>query len=116
MTTTTTNPFNPFPDVALPAGAVRVREWEWPNRTGHEKPLRYFDGTMRTVERLCGSDIEVQIEGTQFSDGNIERLVRVTFPGFHGGDDVLTADQARNLSAALAAAADELDALGTTST
>lgn len=99
---------NPFPDVPLPAGAVRVCEWEHPDLTGYTKPSRYFDGMVRQAERLCGSDIEVQIEGTQFADGSVERLVRVVKVG---GDDALTADQARNLSTALAAPVDELDRL-----
>jgi hypothetical protein len=103
---TTATTINPFPDVPMPVGAVRVSEWEWPNRTGHEKPSRYFVGTVRPVERLCGSDIEVRIEGTQFADGSIERLVRVVAVG---GDDVRTIDQARNLSIALAAAAEEAE-------
>ena len=40
--------------------------------------------------------------------GAVERLVRVAFVGC---DDALTIDQARNLSIALTAAADELDRL-----
>jgi hypothetical protein len=96
----------------LPAQSERARG-STPDRTGYPKPSRYFDGTMRTAERLCGSPIQIEIEGTQFASGDIERLVRCAFIGH--GDDVLTADQARELARALSAAADELDALGTTS-
>lgn len=67
------------PDVPLPAGAVKVFEWEHPDITGLPQPVRYFDGTLRvvTIEQPTTQDVEVQVQGTQWADGAVEREIVV---------------------------------------
>jgi len=67
-----------------------------------ELELRCFDGTSWVVKRDDKDrDTVVLIDGTQWADGRIERSISV--------DDDLTVEQARQLAAALTAAADEAD-------
>jgi hypothetical protein len=102
MTTTTT------PDVPLPDGAVRVYQWDPPAVTGYPCGSRYFVCTSRriTVDEpgtaSTGGAFEVSIDGTQWSDGRIDRCISMN-------DSELSPSQARQLAAALSAAADEVD-------
>jgi hypothetical protein len=88
---------NTFPNLPVPAGAAHVYDWD-------KGGTRYFTGTSRrVVERGDrGRDTIVAIDGTQFSDGQIERVISVD------GEN-LTVEQARRFAAALTAAADEMD-------
>jgi hypothetical protein len=89
----------------LPAGAVKVFDWEHPNFTGLPEPVRYFDGTRRVVERGGRrNDIEIVVEGTQYWDGRVERAIRVR--DVHG-DHELTIERARELSSKLDDAVEE---------
>ena len=101
MTTTST-----IPNIPLPAGAVRALDWESPQHTGFPNWVRYFDGTTRTIE-LTGqaTDVEVTIEGTQYGDGRLDcPMIRVRDVD---PDSPLTIHEARELAAALTAAAYE---------
>lgn len=103
MTSNTTPPTDP----PIPAAAIKAWDWEPPQRTGMPDATRYFIGTARSVEsgeRGHRDNAEVQIEGVQHSDGRVERAIRVSRVG-----DELTITQARQLAAALLAAADEAD-------
>ena len=103
MTINTDNPAN----VPLPAGCVRVYDWDPPEVTGYPTASRYFVGTSRVVEvEQHEEDITVTVDGMQWSDGRVERsiLVDQTHP-----DDPLTPQQARELAAALVGAADEFE-------
>jgi hypothetical protein len=99
MTTTTETLAN----VPLPAGAVRVDDWY---DTGTAEPGRYFVGSSWVVERNNhhnrDTDIMILVDGTQYCDGRVERIISVD-------DDDLTISQARELAAALVAAADEAE-------
>jgi hypothetical protein len=93
----------------LPIGATEADDWA---DVGSPDEFRSFTGPTRTIPGLqcCnGDDAAVLIYGTQLADGTVEeRCIRVA--GVHW-DDELTSQTARDLSAALAAAADDLDRL-----
>ena len=93
-----------YSHVPLPAGAVKVHEWD--DRNEQVGAFRYFTGTSRVVDRDDrDDDIDVLIEGTQYPDGSVDRLI-----GIHSLDDgPLTIGQARQLARALIAAADETE-------
>jgi hypothetical protein len=93
MTTTT-------PGLAAPAGAIEVAEWRLDGGTA-----RTFAGTERLTETQFGKDVHVDIIGTQYLDGVIERYIVIS------EDGLLCAAEARHLAANLFAAADELDRL-----
>ena len=105
ITTTTANLAN----VPHPAGAVQVHDWMGP-RIGEEPDgstdcARYFLGGSWVVERNSSdTDICIEVDGIQHGDGRVERVVVVD-------GDVLTVDQARQLAAALIAAADEVETM-----
>jgi hypothetical protein len=93
-------------DVAPPPDAVRVYEWA---DADTPDPFRLFEASRRVVvvgTLRYDSEVEVATEGTQHADGAVEREIKVH--QLHG-DDVLTAQQARELAVALVEAADELD-------
>ncbi|MDT5057713.1 hypothetical protein [Mycobacterium sp.] len=96
-------------DVPLPAGATETSDWA---DVGSPDEFRSFTGPTWTIPGLQysnGDDAAVFIYGTQLADGTVEeRCIRLG--GVHW-DDELTSQTARLLSAALAAAADELDRL-----
>jgi hypothetical protein len=83
-------------DLEAPANATTVGSWT--------ARLRVFDGPEWTVTHATYAgdydDITVRIIGTQYADGRIER--KIVIDCFH---PVITADEARNLMAALGAAA-----------
>lgn len=84
-------------DVAPPTDAVVVHDWmEW----GDGSYQRLFTSWSRKV----GGGGSVDVHGFQFNDGRVERLIAYT-----EGDESLTAEQARQLAATLAEAADVLD-------
>jgi hypothetical protein len=94
MTVTT----NPYPDAPIPAGATRVYDWY----DLDTEPARYFAGPRRVIARHKRNHTLVLVDGTQWADGRIERIISLD-------DDNLTVDQARQLAAALLEAADEVD-------
>jgi hypothetical protein len=95
----TTTSADPFANVPYPAGAVRAYDWidiDTPN------PSRYWAGTSLRV-----GDAEIAIDGTQWADGRVER--RLTM---HADTDLgMPTDAARNIAAALIAAANEVDGM-----
>jgi len=89
-----------IPNIPLPDGAVRAFEWESPEHTGCPDWLRNFDGTTRMAE-----GIEVTAEGVQYGDGRVDYpMIRVRDVD---PDTPLTIHEARELAAALVAAAYE---------
>jgi hypothetical protein len=110
MTTITTKS---LANVPHPAGAVRVYEWENPdqpigaavNRI-HDQTSRYFVSATQVVGRSDADDITVEIDGTQYADGRVERHIVVS--QLHA-DWPLTPGLARELIAVLTAVADEVD-------
>ncbi|HTX94571.1 MAG TPA: hypothetical protein VME67_06825 [Mycobacterium sp.] len=86
-----------FDDVAPPAGAVRTFGWQLDSNW-----FRDFEGTTR------GRHARVQIYGRQQEDGSTRRWIAVRARHL----DALDAAAARELAAALAEAADELERLG----
>lgn len=92
-----------YPDLPVPAGAARVCNWCDPEIAG--ELYRAFSGSSWVVERDDQlDDAEVHISGVQYPDGRIEREIFVD-----GGQDGLTAAQARQLGQHLLAAADEAE-------
>ena len=108
MTTTTDNLAN----VPFPAGATQVHDWYDPDgRIGEPAPVEFrpdvrrsFQGSSWVVERPDQDrDVHVLIDGEQLADGRVaERVITLD-------DDSLTPQLARQLAAALIAAADEAD-------
>lgn len=86
--------------VPVPSGATEVEEWSLDGGTA-----RSFGGTKRLTETLFGVDVRVEIIGTQYIDGSIERFIVIS------DDGLLCPAEARHLAANLLAAADELDRL-----
>ena len=84
------------PNIAAPADTTQTADWR---ADIHGNWTRGFLGTARTV-----SDHQIEIEGTQFSDGHTTRVINAHALW-------LDADTARQLAAALIEAADELDRL-----
>lgn len=103
MNTTT----NPYPDVPIPAGADEV--YGWVPRAGTPNASRQFIASRRIIDFDLGenfsrpwtADIEVRIEGIQYSDGRVRREVVVD--QLHP-DNPITLHQAEQLTAALAEA------------
>jgi hypothetical protein len=89
-----------FGHLADPAGATTV----YPCEEHDGVWFRVFDGTTR---RVAGA--EVDITGKQTADGTLHRGITVNVDDLRDGG--LGADQARELGAALIAAAVELDQL-----
>jgi hypothetical protein len=95
---------NPSTNISLPAGAALVDDW---TDTRTPTPFRYFEGSRRTVERPHhDTDIDIYVSGTQHHDGSISRDI-VVHELHH--DHPITLMQARQLAAALTAAADEAE-------
>jgi preprotein translocase subunit SecD len=85
-------------EIAPPADAARLYGWQ----TYGERTWREFDGSTRQV----GSAV-IHVRGQQFSDGRCERWISVSA----STDEEFQAEQARELAAALRAAADETERL-----
>jgi hypothetical protein len=93
--------------ITLPAGGVDVEDWERGRTDADEMPNVYrgFTGTLRTVD--CPErdrDIRIELYGVQRMDGSVRREVNVSEI-----DHPLTLATARQLGAALIAAADEAE-------
>jgi hypothetical protein len=92
-------------DVPTPAGAEFVDTWQ-----EHDpQPYRILLGAKRSIE---GHDAKVWTSVAQFADGSIDQGGTIEPPHVHAGlddEDGMTADQARQLAAALIEAAAELD-------
>jgi hypothetical protein len=99
------NTANPFPNVPLPAGAVNVYGWD---DVEFNDPHRYFRGFTRVVECDTDKDISVLVEGTQRPDGRTVRVITVA-EGDTEAMPSLTPGLARQIAAALVAAADEVE-------
>ncbi|MGV0719007.1 hypothetical protein ABQE93_26765 [Mycolicibacterium sp. XJ662] len=105
MTTTPT-----AANIQMPAGAVSVDSWYHPDQRIGDPPLnggepgslRHFTGSSWAVEYGNGGSVSVLINGEQHADGRIERNIAID-------DDSFSVGQARQLAAALAAAADEVE-------
>jgi hypothetical protein len=87
----------PFNNVAPPAGAVRTFGWQRDSNW-----FRDFEGTKR-----CAGQARVHIFGRQQADGSARRWIAVHTRRL----DALSAAAARELSAALNDAADEIERL-----
>lgn len=103
MTTTTTTP---RPDVPLPAGVTFVDNWD---TDGTAMPYRFVNFAAGTV---TDHKVKVSTYAFQLADGSLASAGDQA-PGILLSDssDPLNSDQARELAAALLAAAAELDAL-----
>ena len=89
-----------YSDVPAPPDATDTGAWDKGEGGIY---ARFIRGTHRQVRHLT-----VTIGGLQYSNGVIERTIRVQ-PG-ETDDGEMTADLAREVAAALTAAADEIDA------
>ncbi|MBV9512705.1 MAG: hypothetical protein JO280_01485 [Mycobacteriaceae bacterium] len=99
MTTTTQ------PQIPVPAGAVRVYDWDTPEVTGHGWS-RYFVCASRPADE----NIEIYVDGTQYADGRTSYCITLT-DAEKGTEifDVSHTSQARALAAALVAVADDVE-------
>jgi hypothetical protein len=102
MTTAT----NPYPDVALPAGARTLDTWQ---DCGDPQPYRVILAADRTItdHRLTVSPSAVQWADGTIDDGRIEGPHIYLFN--LGEGDPLNSDQARELAAVLLEVAGQLD-------
>jgi hypothetical protein len=96
---------NPYPNVPFPAGAVEVYDWD---EYDIDHTGRYFRGFTRVVERDTDNDISVLVDGTQRTDGRSVRVITVV-DGDTEAIPSLTPGLARQIAAALVAAADEVE-------
>jgi hypothetical protein len=102
-------------DLPNPAGATKVYDWEPPEVTGDENgDRRYFNGSSWAIERpddgstgSYGPDVTVEIVGSQWASGQVERCLRVALHP----DYPLNIEQARSLRDALSAAIEEAEAM-----
>jgi hypothetical protein len=98
---------NPYPNVPFPAGAVTVYDWH-DTQYGIDHAGRYFCGFTRVVERDNDKDISVLVDGTQRPDGRSVRVITI-IEGDREAIPSLTPSLARQIAAALVAAADEVE-------
>lgn len=88
------------PDMPLPPGAMYVDDWY---DIDSPEPARYFRGSSWLIKRdNRNTDMCLLVDGSQYVDGRVNRFVVLD-------DDAMTVAQARQLAAALVAAADEID-------
>ena len=100
-------------NVPHPAGATKVDDWFNPDAligtiVSYVGPdtARYFTGTSWVVDRDGNDeDIDVSIVGDQYVDGRVQRHIVIQLHS----DEPITPGQARQLAAALTAAADECE-------
>lgn len=95
---------------AMPAGATGVSGWV---KTWRGRIARQFDGTTRVVDvpddwGCIGRPVSVVIDGLQYNDGRARRVVHLLSSGEPLAGP-FTPHDARQLGAALIAAADECD-------
>ena len=96
---------NDFSHIPAPSEATWVGEWHlFEGSCDPNDWVRHFGGRSWTVE-ISGCDpVAVDIAGTQFSDGSIEKLICVD-----GDVPLLYADEALMLATTLSQAAEELE-------
>jgi hypothetical protein len=94
-----------FSHIPTPSEATWVGEWHFSQGCcpEHDDWLRFFRGRSWTVE-IPDDPVEVEIAGSQFSDGSTDSWISVD-----GDCRVLNANEALMLAAALSCAADELE-------
>jgi hypothetical protein len=93
-------------ETPMPVGAVKVWDWENPDPTDDEaEPTRGFLGVKRTIDTQYG-EIEIHIGGTQYSDGRVQREIRVD----RSGDSSMSIVKAREVAAALLEVTDAVEA------
>jgi hypothetical protein len=97
---TTTTETIPVADIAPPADATKVYEWEFVGDGPYAQ--RFFVGAHR------GAKVRVCIHGFQYSDGKVKRWISVS-AGRHGEE--LDVDEATDVSRDFQAAVEELGAL-----
>jgi hypothetical protein len=106
MTTTTTTP---RPDVPLPAGATFVDSWD---TDGTAMPYRFVNFAAGTV---TDHKVKVSTYAFQLADGSLasagDQAPGILLSDSSDSSDPLNSDQARELAAALLAAAAEIDRL-----
>jgi hypothetical protein len=104
--TTTTAQINPYPDIAPPAGARPIEDWQ----AIEPQPYRVVIGDDRTV-----TDHKLRVSPTaiQLADGSIDDGTTIEAPSVYVVDldegNLLNSDQARELASVLLEAADEID-------
>jgi hypothetical protein len=94
--------------VPIPANAILVDEWD--GRMS-ERPGRFYRRSQRVIpasEHVWSEDITVSVQGSQYADGSL--IVEIAVHCL-AKDLPITASQARELAAALAAAAAEAEEL-----
>lgn len=91
-----------FPHIPVPSGAT-AHEWQYPSFS--------LEDVWRDLEwsRHDAGDCVVVVQGSQYTDGRVDRYIAVHPPGVC---EELTAAGARQLAAALLDAADSLDMIG----
>lgn len=92
-----------YADITPPPDAVLIDEWT--ASEANHLDMRFFAGSRRVVE-----SINIDIYGWQYSDGHIERTVRVESPQ-PGNDGDMPAALAFQVAAALVEAAREIEGL-----
>jgi hypothetical protein len=101
----TTAPIAQYPDVAPPAGASAIDDWQ----ADDPQPSRVVIGSYRTV---TDHNLRVSTSAVQWADGSIDDG-RVEAPHIYvealGESNPLNSDQARELAAVLLVAAAEVD-------
>jgi hypothetical protein len=103
---TTAAQINPYPDIAPPAGARPIEDWQ----AIEPQPYRVVIGDDRTV-----TDHKLRVSPTaiQLADGSIDDGTTIEAPSVYvfdlGESSPLNSDQARELAAALLEAAAVLD-------
>lgn len=93
-------------NVAAPVGALMVDGW-CDGLTPHA--YRVFRGSTRQVPVRYSDDdggVRIMVQGTQKADGRVDEHGIVISGGPY---DLISADEARRIAAALIAAADEID-------
>ncbi|MBV8786440.1 MAG: hypothetical protein JOZ00_07100 [Mycobacterium sp.] len=89
------------PDIAAPPDAEQVHEWV---PRGEGLAIRVFDGTVREA-----AGFTIQVGGVQHQNGTCRRWVAIEAAGRTVGA-AMEPESLRQLSAALSAAADEIEA------
>jgi|SRR5271165_2972375 len=93
------------PHIPEPPEAAWTGEWEcFKGSRGHRYWIRYFGAGTWTVDTSAPDPVEVNIAGSQFSDGSIDMWICL-----NGHTCGLTVDEALTLAATLSRASDELE-------
>jgi len=95
-----------FADVPAPTECAE-EPWPWEDNEDGRYGRLFSVSSRIVIPGADGMTGAVGVGGQQFSDGTVQRWVETSGPMI----DAMTADQARDVAAALLAAADELDRL-----